>query len=206
MLSGGKDSCSLAFLMKDEGLNFFALTVDNGFLSDVARSNVLKVCEILDIPSGITKPPISVYREAVLPLVPAGMDKACGKCSSITIGIGHSTAVALGVKKIYAGFTKYTASAAGWTPAKEKELPGGVILVNPYYEKYDLDKIRGLMEKHGLELDPTKTNCRILPDILKATNIAKLPNHLRDEIDLLEKDGMLKDGEAEYYKKFVEQE
>ena len=206
MLSGGKDSCSLAFMLKEQGVNFYAITIDNGFLSETAFKNIFKLCKILDIDHSFNRPKPSVYQNAIMPLVSEGMERACTACSGITIELCRRIAVGAGIQKLYAGFTKYTASAAGWSPAKEKELEGGVILVNPYYEAYDLEAIRKVMGDNGLEFDPVKTNCVLLPDLLKNTNRLGLPNHLKKEIHDLHADKRISDAEEKYYSSFVGQE
>ena len=203
MLSGGKDSCSLAFLLKAQGVNYTAITIDNGFLSQTAFINIFKTCQILDIDHVFIRPKRSIYRTMLEPLMDKGMETVCTQCSAVTIELCRVAAHASGAKKLYAGFTKYTAAAAGWKPALEKELADGMILVNPYYETYDLSGIRKTMADHGLELDPIKTNCVLLPELLRTTNKLGLPNHLLTEIKLLLASGQITKKEYKKYEKFL---
>ncbi len=55
-LSGGKDSCSLAFKLKDKGLSILAFTNDVGFMNQTALDNIRKVVNILDIDHVMVKP------------------------------------------------------------------------------------------------------------------------------------------------------
>jgi hypothetical protein len=49
-LSGGKDSTYVLYLCRERfGLKCLAVTFDNGFLSDHARKNIGKVCEVLKV-------------------------------------------------------------------------------------------------------------------------------------------------------------
>ena len=48
-LSGGKDSCYVAYILKQKGMNPLAVTFDNGFMSDMARDNIRKLVDILDL-------------------------------------------------------------------------------------------------------------------------------------------------------------
>lgn len=48
-LSGGKDSCYAAYVLKDMGMNPLACTYDNGFMTDVAMSNIKNTVESLSL-------------------------------------------------------------------------------------------------------------------------------------------------------------
>ena len=202
MLSGGKDSCALAVMLKEQGVDFMALTVDNGWVRDVAIQNARKVVKHLGIPHTIHRLAAGEYEKEIRPLVKEGMLVACTRCSILTLGFGSSFAKSIGAKKVYAGFTKYTAQAAGWDASVEKDS-GGIILCNPFYKDYPLQRIRDICRELDLVLDPTKTNCELLPELLKETNRLKLPNHLLTEMNLLLKDGLITSEEFEYYKAFV---
>jgi hypothetical protein len=204
MLSGGKDSCSLAFALVEQGISPLCVTVDNGFLSDVARENIRKTVDALDLDHAYWKPCKSVF-EPIEKMVDAGdsdMGAVCGKCSQMVRQYAVIAAAGLGIKKVYAGFTKYTAEAAGWSPALVK-MVGDVEVINPYYESYDLPAIKALMDKHGLVFDPVKTNCRLIERIIKTTNKLNGGNHLQQEVEALKADGQLTDDEYAYYKEFT---
>ena len=56
-LSGGKDSCfTLKYLVQEHGLRCFAITVDNGFLSDQSVKNSRQLCESLGVDFVLWKP------------------------------------------------------------------------------------------------------------------------------------------------------
>lgn len=63
MFSGGKDSCYLVQRLKNEhpGLRLLACTVDNGFMSPVAKQNIDEVLPRLDIDHVFIRPHRSFY-------------------------------------------------------------------------------------------------------------------------------------------------
>lgn len=196
MLSGGKDSCSLAFKLKEEGLNILGYTVHNGFLSDVALSNVEKTIKACDMDSVIWRPKHGQYQA----LIDENEDmfETCTKCSSLTINWAVHMALGMGVKKVYAGFTKYTAQAQDWDGIVEKDVMG-ITMVNPYYEEYDLKRVKKVCKEHGLVFDPTKTNCIHIKDLIDRTP----DDPFGREVDLLHKDKQLTAREVKYYKKWI---
>jgi hypothetical protein len=196
MLSGGKDSCSLAFELHKRGELFLALTVDNGFLSDVAKSNIIKLTEILDIDSIMVRPAPSHFRATIEKN--GDMVSTCGECSLKCTTIGMQVARMHGIKRIYAGFTKYTAQAQGWDSVETKML-GEFEFVNPYYSDYDLNEIRKTMESNGLVFDPTKTNCIHIQRLIHKS----ADNPFIRELDLLKQDGFLSDDEYKRYGEWV---
>ena len=50
LLSGGKDSTYAMTRLVDMGLKVFAFSLDNGYISDQAKNNVVTVCEALNVP------------------------------------------------------------------------------------------------------------------------------------------------------------
>lgn len=197
LLSGGKDSCALAVKMKEAGIKYLAVTIDNSILSDVARKNILKLTQALDIEHIIFRPPATVYKG----IIDKGMDmeKTCSACSASTLLFARMIADFFNVKVIYAGYTKYTAQAQGWDQSPEKEIDG-YMMVYPFMDKYDLKEIREICAKYGLEIDPTKTNCKCINKIIDRST----DNPFTREIDLLLKDGQISQAEYDYYRAFTE--
>jgi tRNA(Ile)-lysidine synthase TilS/MesJ len=194
MLSGGKDSCSLAFDLHEKGVKFLALTVNNGFMSDVAWSNIDKLVNILNIDSIVIRPAPTHYQEVIDK--DEDMVHTCEACSFKTLVVAMQVAKLHGIKRIYAGFTKYTAIAQGWR-GREIENAGEFEVVNPYYSEYDLNKIRATMESNGLVFDPTLTNCKHIQRLIHKS----ADNPFTRELDLLKEDGFIKDDE---YSRFSE--
>ena len=55
--SGGKDSTyMLKMMVRDLGLNVLAFTLDNGFITDQSKQNIVKVVEILEVDHLFFKP------------------------------------------------------------------------------------------------------------------------------------------------------
>lgn len=197
MLSGGKDSCALAVLLKEAGINYLAVVIDNDLLSDVARSNIMKLTRALDMEVIIFRPAPSMYRQ----IINKGLDmeKTCSACSLLSFTFAKMVAGFFDVKRIYAGFTKYTAEAQGWEQIVEKEVDGYTLLY-PFMKEYELKRIREICDKYGLEIDPTKTNCKFLKKLIDRSE----DNPFTRELNLLFKDGQISQAEYDYYKAFTE--
>lgn len=193
MLSGGKDSCSIAFDLKEKGIPFIALTVDNGFLSDVAKSNIDKLVKTLDIDSVIIRPAPSFFQE--VQDMNADMKTTCTECSLRALKVALHFAKNHQIFKIYAGFTKYTSASQGWGTRRvttHVDTPDySFDIINPYYGEYDLNKIRKTMADNGLEFDPTKTNCIYIQRLIQRSP----ENPFIEEMDMLRADGFVPDDE-----------
>ena len=142
-LSGGKDSCSLAFKIKDKGLSILAFTNDVGFMSQIALDNIRKVVDILDIDYVVVKPRLSVHKKIIDDYFndpKQNLDYVCGQCSRLTMMNALSVAKSYGIKTIVAGFTKYHAESLGRDPAFKQKW-GDISVLNPYHKEYNLKEI-----------------------------------------------------------------
>jgi tRNA(Ile)-lysidine synthase TilS/MesJ len=196
MLSGGKDSCALAFDLKKQGINFLCFTLDNSFLSDMAKSNIEKLTRILDLDNVVIKPKPSLY-EGVINLNESLL-KTCTICSYKTLISAISVCKQFGITTIYAGFTIITAKAQGWSLESES-MVDGILIKNPYKKEYDFKKIKTLLIQHGLEYDPAKTNCKHIQELIGRD----IDNCFEKEIELMHKEGQIDDGERDYYSGFI---
>jgi hypothetical protein len=163
-------------------------------MSDVAWSNIDKLVNILNIDSIVIRPAPTHYQEVIDK--DEDMVHTCEACSFKTLVVAMQVAKLHGIKRIYAGFTKYTAIAQGWR-GREIENAGEFEVVNPYYSEYDLNKIRATMESNGLVFDPTLTNCKHIQRLIHKS----ADNPFTRELDLLKEDGFIKDDE---YSRFSE--
>lgn len=197
LLSGGKDSCALAVQLHKAGIKFIACTIDNDLLSDVARKNILKLTRALDCESITIRPNPSAYKK----IMDMGMDMAgtCAACTATTVIWAKMVADFFGCKRIYAGYTKYTAEAQGWTKEVEREIDG-YLMIYPFMAEYDLKEIKTICEQYGLEIDPTKTNCKWIKKLIDRSK----DNPFTRELDLLFKDGQVSQDEYDYYRAFTE--
>lgn len=197
MLSGGKDSCALTYELVQAGKQVLAVTVDTGFLSDVAKRNIDRVVRHLDIYHIYIRPKSSEYQAIIDKGL--GLIDTCSLCSFKTMYavIGH--AQIYGIKVIYAGFTKYTAMAQGWDCKPEVKLVD-VTIWYPYYIDYNLQKIRTICNKLGLEFDPVKTNCKHLKSLIDRSK----ENPFIKEAQLLLDDKQITEQEFAYYRDFAQ--
>ena len=115
--SGGKDSTyMLKMMVRDLGLNVLAFTLDNGFITDQSKQNIVKVVDILAVDHLFFKPArafmTQMYREAVF----GDLNQARGNyitrisdicLSCISVVNTHAARLALShrIPMIFAGFT-----------------------------------------------------------------------------------------------------
>jgi tRNA(Ile)-lysidine synthase TilS/MesJ len=196
MLSGGKDSCSLAFKLKEQGLNILCFTLDTGFLSDVAKLNIEKLTRILDLDSIVIKPKPSKYLKFIEDNL--SLMQTCLHCSYHTLKSAIEVCKQYDIKTLYVGFTYMTAQAQGW-PIAEKQSFSGIDIIYPFMLNYDFPKIKELMIKNGLEFDPTKTNCKYIRELIGRDT----DNCFEKEIELMHKEGQINDSERSYYSDFI---
>jgi PP-loop superfamily ATP-utilizing enzyme len=197
MLSGGKDSSALTYELAKRGLNILAVTVDVGFMSDNAKQNIDKLVSALDIEHIYLRPRSSEYRA----IIDKGLDMldTCTECSIKTLQAVIFEAGVRHIPVIYAGFTRYTAMAYGWDLTPEVKL-GEFTVRYPYYEEYDLAKIRRICDELGLVFDPTQTNCKHVKMLIDRSQ----DNPLTREAEMLFADGQISQEELSYYKRFTE--
>jgi hypothetical protein len=115
--SGGKDSTyMLKMMVRDLGLSVLALTLDNGFITDQAKQNIVKVVDILGVDHLFFKPARTfmtrMYREAVF----GDLNKVrgnsitrisdiCLSCISVVNTCAARVALQYRIPMIFAGFT-----------------------------------------------------------------------------------------------------
>lgn len=195
MLSGGKDSCALAFQLKAEGQEVLAFTLDNSFLSEIGKSNIDKTLKILGM-TGITFRPMAGEYQSLIDAHTSLLD-TCTKCSLKTLFYALDMAKLYNIKKIYAGFTSYTSQAQALPMYKEQRI-GDMTIIYPYVESYDMQAIKQLLLKHNIEYDPTKTNCIHIKDLIARDT----QGCLEKEFNLLFKDKQMDLEEFNYYEEF----
>jgi hypothetical protein len=199
MLSGGKDSCALAFkLTLAEDKNILCFTLDNSFLSDVAKSNIEKLTRILDLDSIVIKPKPSKYIRFIEDKL--SLMQTCLHCSYQTLKSAVAVCKQYDIKTLYAGFTYMTAKAQGW-PITEKQSYDGINIIHPFMVKanYNFQAIKANLIKYDLEFDPTKTNCQHIRELIGRDS----DNCFEKEIELMHKEGQIDDAERNYYSEFI---
>ncbi len=121
LLSGGKDSTYLLWHLKEQyRLNTLAFSCDNGFLSDVAKTNIEQTVTKLGVDHVWGKPPTSftsrlfrvLLAEASKRSLPAPA-MVCRTCFSVTCAVAIKTAVEMRIPLL----------AVGLSPAQKPDAP-----------------------------------------------------------------------------------
>jgi hypothetical protein len=197
MLSGGKDSCSLAIDLKDQQ-NILCVTIDNGFLSDVAKNNIYKLKSLAGIDSLIYKPDIADYRKLVESN--KSLFETCSECSAKTFRYAIDICKLLKIGILYTGFTKYTAQAQKWPVIAEHYVFDDITIISPYMKRYDFPYIKVNLTQYGIVYDPTVTNCIHIKELIARDT----DNCFEKEISLMYKAGQIDDNERKSYTDFIE--
>ena len=167
MLSGGKDSSYLAYLLEQEGKRPLAITIDVGFMSDYAKANIERLKDDLHLDHLWIKSQqdrhaklISEFREQPS----MGLPDICGSCTLLIMQTVFSIASSMGVTHLFCGYTKYSA----FTTSRKAQIrfPGGFIYDNPYMDKYNLPKMEEFLLSRGFVVDPSLTNCHHIREII----------------------------------------
>lgn len=117
LFSGGKDSSFALKLLKEKyHLNILAMTLDNGYLSNVTSQNMKVVLDNLGIDHQIIKYPKPIMNEIYRGSIKGDFDKdtymfsttACGSCIGLVFETGVDLAKKLDIPLI----------AGGWTPGQ----------------------------------------------------------------------------------------
>src|SRR6516165_11172905 len=115
--SGGKDSTyMLKMMVRDLGLNVLAFTLDNGFITDQSKQNIVKVVDILAVDHLFFKPArafmTQMYREAVFGDLNQArgnyitrISDICLSCISVVNTYAARLALSHRIPMIFAGFT-----------------------------------------------------------------------------------------------------
>ncbi|KQU24358.1 hypothetical protein ASG61_20790 [Bacillus sp. Leaf75] len=139
LFSGGKDSSFALKLLKEQyKLNILAMTLDNGYLSNVTSRNMKVVLDNLNIDHQIIKYPKNIMNDLYRSSISGEFDKttymysttACGSCIGLVFETGIDLAKKLDIPLI----------AGGWTPGQMTDsavIDSNFIenIINKYNEK-----------------------------------------------------------------------
>jgi hypothetical protein len=113
MLSGGKDSAYLAYLLRERypNLKLLALMVDNGFASEVALLNARQCAEVLGLDLLVARPRPSVFRDGFrYAFTHLGAGGCCASVDfldgELTHDIGRNVAAAMGIPLVISALSK----------------------------------------------------------------------------------------------------
>ena len=93
LFSGGKDSTYLLFLLKKWGLKILTLSVDTGLMNSLAKENIKKVIEKINVDHIFFTPGNNFFKKfyryyLLNSYAESYCDKICRECSNIIHGIG----------------------------------------------------------------------------------------------------------------------
>jgi hypothetical protein len=115
--SGGKDSTyMLKMMVRDLGLSVLAFTLDNGFITDQSKENILRVVELLEVDHFFFKPARTfmtrMYKEAVFGDLNQArgnyitrISDVCLSCISVVNTCAARLALTHRIPMVFAGFT-----------------------------------------------------------------------------------------------------
>ncbi len=107
-LSGGGDSSYTLYKSKQLGLRPVAYHFDNGWVSDVARSNMAEVTQKLGVPLKTVSYPWPELRETYLASLRASIPEVCLPCLVGVWSLAYSAAQAEGVRYVMHGSSPMT--------------------------------------------------------------------------------------------------
>lgn len=204
MLSGGKDSCYLAYLLNDQNKRIMAVTNDVGFMSEQAKLNIERLKDDLNLDHLWIKSQKDEHAELIEEYWENekwGLPDICGKCSFLTLRPILELSQIMRVPNVVCGFTKYS---VGRPPRRKHLLEGGVIYDNPYYDEYDCKKLCNFLGEKGYVTDPTITNCAHIKKII-ITHVKRFGvNPYEEEFGALLADNQITEEEARHYRNWCE--
>lgn len=199
-LSGGKDSCYLAYKLVEQGKKILAFTANLDLLNKNARKNIKIVVRDLDLDHIAWRAGSQDYIkniEGFLDDESKRMQDICLQCSILTQQQGIMIARAFGIKDVYLGFNKY--NSGGSTERLEVEQ---FVFHNPLTKKYDIKQITDFLKDKGIITDTTETNCIIIEKIIQLHKDRFGAHPFQTEIDNSYKDNLITVKDKERYEKF----
>jgi tRNA(Ile)-lysidine synthase TilS/MesJ len=178
LFSGGKDSSFALKLLKEKyHLNILAMTLDNGYLSNVTSRNMKVVLDNLGIDHQIIKYPKPIMDEIYRESIRGDFDKstymfsttACGSCIGLVFETGVDLAKKLEIPLI----------AGGWTPG---QMTDSAVLNSDFIEmiidKYD-DKMLSLAPKAWKHIGSNRSKEKLSQQLVNPLYVS---NYKEDEI------------------------
>ncbi len=152
--SGGKDSTyTLNLLAEKYKMNVLAWSFDNGFLSDQAKKNILKMTDIMGATSIIVKPPFDIMKKAFTVSAvndiysPKTLDRASSICTTC-IGFVKSMVLKTALQM------QIPLAAYGWSPG-QAPISSAIMQTNPRLQRITHRTVRDpLLENVGKEISP----------------------------------------------------
>ena len=149
LLSGGKDSTYALFQLVQMGFDVYALTLDNGFISDGAKENVRRSVAALGIDHefATTEAMAAIFRDSL-----ERHSNVCHGCFKTIYTLGTNRAVELGAPLVVTGLSRGQLFETRLIPAQFSEhrfdadaIDAAVVAARRSYHRID-DAVRRLMD------------------------------------------------------------
>ena len=149
LLSGGKDSTYALFQLVEMGFDVYALTLDNGFISDGAKENVRRSVAALGIDHefATTEAMAAIFRDSL-----ERHSNVCHGCFKTIYTLGTNRAVDLGAPLVVTGLSRGQLFETRLIPAQFSEqrfdpdaIDAAVVAARRSYHRID-DAVRRLMD------------------------------------------------------------
>ena len=103
LLSGGKDSTYALCQLVEMGLDVYAFTLDNGFISEAAKANIRRVTQELGVHHEMATTPAmnAIFRDSL-----ARFSNVCHGCFKAIYTLSIARARALGIPRIVTGLSR----------------------------------------------------------------------------------------------------
>ncbi len=152
--SGGKDSSYTMYMLREKyNLKTLALSFDQGFISEQARQNIIKMTDTLGVTSYIVRPPFDVMKKTFSTVAvndiysPKTLDRAsslCTTCIGMVKSLVLKTALTLEIPLV----------AYGWSPG-QAPISSAIMKTNPRLQRFTHKSIRDpLLDLVGDDLKP----------------------------------------------------
>ncbi len=152
--SGGKDSTYTLYMLREKyNLNVLALSFDQGFISEQARLNIIKMTDTLGATSYIVRPPVDLMKKTFSLAAqkdiysPKTLDRAssiCTTCIGMVKSLILKTALAHEIPLV----------AYGWSPG-QAPISSAIMKTNPRLQRFSHKTVRDpLLSLVGDELNP----------------------------------------------------
>jgi tRNA(Ile)-lysidine synthase TilS/MesJ len=151
--SGGKDSTYTMYQLANKyKMNILALTFDNGFISEKARENIIRMTDLCGATSFIIRPSFNKMKKIFQ--IAATKDlyniKTLDRASSIcTTCIGHVKSLMLKT----ALEKNIPLAAYGWSPG-QAPITSAIMQTNPRLQSFSHKTVRDPILQHSKELTP----------------------------------------------------
>lgn len=107
-ISGGADSSYVLYKIKQYGLKPLAFTYDNGWLTQIARDNISKLVNKLDIEHRFVEFPWEQWKDLYLAALKASVPEVCLPCQMACYSLMYKIAAQENIKYVFWGLSPRT--------------------------------------------------------------------------------------------------